>query len=358
MIDVTMDNESPLKWSIISDVNKLALFSEEWDLLNNVVAHSSLFNSPYWLLNWTEQYWQSEWQLYLVTARCDGKLVVLAPFYIQPAKTIWGIKKLYPLGQGEPECSEISSEYNDILILPEFSDQALTELAKILKTINVDQIIWRAILLDSHINTLLLNAYNYSQMVEGTRYVVDGSNWSAENLSKNMRSRYRRGLNQLNKIDGKISWVKQGDFDHYWQLMKDFHQQRWLGKNKKGAFCSDEFNKSHAKFRDKSPENVAMSAIWVNDEPIAIHYYFSDSTTLYFYQSGWNEGGYSHLSPGLILHLWSIRNNNKRYYDFMMGGINDSYKKKFGCEQTPMTNIKINSNPKKVFLNKVLNKIF
>lgn len=104
MIDVTMDNESPLKWSIISDVNKLAFFSEEWDLLNNAVAHSSLFNSPYWLLNWTEQYRQNEWQLYLVTARSDGKLVVLAPFYIQPAKTIWGIKQLYPLRQGESEC--------------------------------------------------------------------------------------------------------------------------------------------------------------------------------------------------------------------------------------------------------------
>tara|TARA_R110000737_G_scaffold352315_1_gene397796 strand:+ start:4265 stop:5338 length:1074 start_codon:yes stop_codon:yes gene_type:complete len=349
--------QSPLKWAIIRDVNNLNAITEEWAALNNAANHSTLFNSPHWLLAWTAQYWQIEWQLLLVTARANGKLVVLAPLYIQPANTIWGLKKLYPLGQGEPECSEVFTEYNDLLILPEFQDRALTELTKIVKKAQVDQLIWRATLLESNINALLLNAYRYSPLAGATRYKVDGSNWTTEQLSKNMRSRYRRGLNQLDKLNAKIAWLKQSDFDHYWQLMKDLHQRRWQSRDKKGAFCTDEFNAFHANFRKKSPENVAMSVIWVNDKPIAIHYYFSDAATLYFYQSGWNENEYSHLSPGLILHLWSIENSNKSSYDFMMGKKHDSYKAKFAPEQHPMYNNTITFSPIKLLIYRVLKKI-
>ncbi len=353
----TMDNKLPLKWSIISDIHTLTLISDDWDSLNNAAPHSTIFNSPLWLFTWIEQYWQSEWQLYVIIARNNEKLVALAPFYIQPALHLGGINKLYPLGQGEPECSEVFSEYNDILILPEFEDSALAELAQLVQEIDIDQIIWRAALIDSHINALLFNIYNHSTQASGARYLIKGSDWATDNLSKNVRSRYRRGLNQLAKVEAKIDWVKKEDFEHYWLLMKEFHQRRWQNQDKTGAFASHEFNLFHREFRQQAPDNIAMSAIWVNDSPIAIHYYFVDSSTLYFYQSGWNEDEYSHLSPGLILHLWGIEHNTKPFYDFMMGKNQDSYKAKFSPLQQPMYNFAINFSPIKVMLHRILKKI-
>ena len=192
---------------------------------------------------------------------------------------------------------------------------------------------------------------------QSTRYLVAAQSWKISKLSKNMRSRYRRGLNQLTKLDAKIGWVKSEKIDQYWQLMKEFHQLRWRNKDKAGAFASDEFNQFHQKFRQQAPEKIAMSAIWINDSPIAIHYYFRDSSTLYFYQSGWNENEYAQISPGLILHLWGIEHNTEAFYDFMMGKKQGSYKAKFSPLQQPMYNISINFSPIKLIVNRILKKI-
>jgi hypothetical protein len=353
-----MGNQSVLKWETISDVHKLISLFEDWVSLNNAAPHSTLFNSPHWLLTWVKQYWQDDWQLSLLIARHEGKLVVLAPFYIQPPTVIFGAKKLFPLGQGEPEHSEISSEYNNILILPGFEKLVLQKIKKWILNVNVDEIIWRATLANSNVLNLFQSRDLPLTKSEATRYIVNSQTWTPEVLSKNMRSRYRRGLNQLSRLGATIDWVNKESIDQYWLIMKGFHQNRWQSKDKKGAFCCDEFNIFHADFRKNSPESVAMSAILVNNLPIAIHYYFIDSTTLYFYQSGWNENEHSNLSPGLILHLWSIENNNKQFYDFMMGAKNDSYKSKFGCKKIPMSNIRVILSPKKVFINSVLNKFF
>ena len=352
-----MKNQPPLKWETIGDINELTRLTKEWNTLNNAVNHSSLFNSPYWLLSWAEQYWQSEWQLNLVTVRNNGELIALAPFYIQPAKTIWGVKKLYLLGQGEPECAEIATEYSDILVAPEFKDKVLNKLAKILKSFNVDQILWKALISQSTAKEIITIISAKSSINRATGYIVNRPLWSPDKLSKNMRSRYRRGLNQLNKLEAKIDWVEKKDFEKYWQVMKEFHQNRWQNKDKTGAFCSDEFNQFHKGFRKASPKSIAMSAIWVNGVPIALHYYFVDATTLYFYQSGWDESQYSNVSPGLILHLWTIENNNKPYYDFMMGKTQGSYKAKFGTQQQAMHNITLTFSPIKVMMYRVLKKI-
>jgi len=79
--------------------------------------------------------------------------------------------------------------------------------------------------------------------------------------------------------------------------------------------------------------------------------------TLHFYQSGWDETKYSKLSPGFALHLWSIENSSEDKYDFMLGGINDSYKTKFRTSKDPLYSIEINSKPIKSLFLKVLQKL-
>ncbi|OUR85155.1 hypothetical protein A9Q75_00190 [Colwellia psychrerythraea] len=340
----------------ISSQSELIKLLPEWKKLNNTCPNYNLFKEPQWIFSWISTFWQNNWHLKVLTARYNDELIAIAPFYYQQYNSILSMKIFYPLGQGEAEAQEISTEYTEVLINEKFQEHLLPKIQQWVLNLKADQLHWRALLHDSPTRNILIN-YKQTKSNEATRYIVDCSNWTFGDLSKNMRSRYRRGLNQLEKSNAKIDWVEQSDCDHYWQLMKDLHQKRWQGKNKKGAFCSNEFNKFHAKFREKSPENVAMSAVWVNDTPIAIHYYFSDATTLYFYQSGWNETEYSHLSPGLILHLWTIENSNKQYYDFMMGKKQDSYKAKFATLQQPMYNIKIVFSPIKLFIHRVLKKI-
>ena len=94
----------------------------------------------------------------------------------------------------------------------------------------------------------------------------------------------------------------------------------------------------------------------VHDQPVAINYYLLGDDTLYFYQSGWNLD-YAELSPGFALHLWSMQNTDQKYYDFMLGSVENSYKKIFKCEEREMTNIEVLRRPATVILAKVWGKL-
>jgi len=349
-----MNNKIDIKE--ISSQSELIKILPEWEKLNHTSSNYNLFKDPQWVFSWINTFWQNNWHLKVLTAWYNDELIAIAPFYYQQVNSIFSIKKVYPLGQGEAEDKEISTEYLEILFNEKYQERLIPKFQHWILNLNADQLNWSALLHHSPTRNILIN-HKHTSYNEATRYLVECSKWTTDSLSKNMRSRYRRGLNQLDKLNAKIAWVEQGDFDHYWQLMKNFHQKRWKRKDKKGAFCSDDFNKFHAEFREKSPKSVAMSAVLINDKPIAIHYYFSDTTTLYFYQSGWNEKEYSHLSPGLILHLWTIENNNRSKYDFMMGKKQDSYKAKFATQQLPMYNITINFSPIKLIILRILKKL-
>lgn len=344
-----------INWLEITDIEQLNTIKYQWECLNQTQSNFQVFNSTYWIFAWLETYWQNTWHLKVLTAWQDQELISIVPFYYQQ-QTIFSLKTLYPLGQGEAEEKEISSEYLDILIHPKHKSTTIAYITHWIKKLPCDQLVWQALNEKSTAFELITSTKQNISTSEATRYLVDSQDWTMSQLSKNMRSRYRRGLNQLTKVDAKIGWIKKENIEQYWQIMKEFHQKRWLGKDKVGAFCSEEFNLFHKKFRQQAPDNITMSAIWINDIPVAIHYYFNDSTTLYFYQSGWDEDKHSHLSPGLILHLWGIEHNTKPFYDFMMGKKQDSYKAKFSSLQQPMYNVTINFSRKKILLNKALKK--
>jgi len=318
----------------------------------------NLFNSIEWVEVWLNIYWLKHWELSFIAVYHCKTLIAIAPFYLQKPKRWYQPRILFPLGQGEPEVSEILSEYCDILITPGYEDAVLSELSRKLKSLHVDQIIWRVALTDSNIAKLLQKTYQYNPVASHARYIIERANWSLTALSKNTRSRYKRSINQLKKLNARFCWVDEKDFEKFTRILTEYHQTRWQGKGKDGAFAHPDFQAFHQNFRKTTNQKaVKMSAIIVNGQPIAINYYLVDDSTLYFYQCGWDEENYAKISPGFALHLWSIEQCNHQYYDFMMGGLNDSYKAKFGCDKVPMTNISINLSPWKLLLQKILNKL-
>jgi hypothetical protein len=352
-----MKENNKITWETIEDLESFFALKIEWEDFYIKNSTNIPFTSPTWLITWINNYWKKNWDLKVLVGRTNDLIVTIVPMYIQNTQTVFNKSSLYPIGIGEPELKEVSTEYLDIIILPEFQKLALIKIKQWVLNLNVDEIIWHATLQDSNISILCQSFDLQITKSEATSYIVDCQSWSPDKLTKNMRSRYKRGLNQLSKLEAKVDWVKKEDFDDYWQVMKGFHQNRWLNKDKTGAFCCDEFNLFHTEFRKQAPNSIQMSAIWVNDSPIAIHYYFVDSSSLYFYQSGWNESEHSKLSPGLILHLWRLENNNKTCYAFVMGKKQDSYKAKFSTQDQPMYNINVTFSPIKLMLYRVLNKM-
>ena len=345
-----------IQWQLITDFASLDTIAHQWQELLQQFSTASPFSSPQWLLTWHQIYWQSNWELTTLVGYVDNNLVAILPCYVQHSLQWPHIKVLYPLGQGEPEEAEVSSEYCDAIIAQKYEAIALPELQKKLAEFDVDRIYWRAALQSSHIKGLLESVFKYTAVTTHSRYCVERTKWTLQNLSKNTRARYKRSNNQLKKVNATYHWVKPEAYKIYIAKLIEYHQNLWESRGNKGAFVHADFNRFHEEFRAKS--SIKISAISVDNNPIAINYYFFDETTLYFYQCGWDSEGYANFSLGLSLHLWSIENCSYQYYDFMMGELKNSYKEKFDAHREPMANLEIKVNPKKVFLHKLVHKVF
>ncbi|MGB2741779.1 MAG: GNAT family N-acetyltransferase [Cognaticolwellia sp.] len=346
----------PLIWKEINKIENLQSIKNDWIKLFQTAPDRTIFLSYEWILNWSNIYWQKNWQLKVLIAYEHGTPVLIAPFYIQKPKRNYHTTKFYFLGQGEPEEEELMSEYCDLLVAPYVQDYWYDELTKKIKNANVDQFILKATLTNSHIQRVL-NRLNYKSNIKSyTRYIIDCDKWDFLKLSKNTRSRYKRSQNQLRKIEAKFSWVPEENYENHLIVLAKFHQKRWGNKGKKGAFSHPNFIKFHHRLRKiNNAASLKISAIVINGNPVAINYYLSDEHTLHFYQCGWDEANYSNFSLGLALHLWSIEQCSFKYYDFMMGGVNNSYKAKFGCQEVPMISNIVVINKWKFNLEQLIN---
>ena len=244
------------------------------------------------------------------------------------------------------------------------SNQKLLQnmLISLLKTkidmLNIDQIIWRANLNTAQINKLLATADEDFKRSPLARFIIATNNWQLSQLSKNNRSRYQRSIKQLENINAHFCWVSPEDYPAYLLKLAQYHQVRWQAHGCLGAFAEQSFKDFHQTIIQKCfSSKVRMSAIVIDDTPIAINYYFIDNRTLYFYQSGWDTVNYAKFSIGMALHLWSIDNNPREFYDFMMGATNNSYKLKFKTMTYPMNNIDHRVKPWKITLHRLLSKL-
>jgi hypothetical protein len=345
---------SPMRWLLIEDVNQLRNYIEQWKELAQL-TNANVFCSPEWIITWVSVYWQPNWQLKTILGFENQKLIVLAPLYIQKSNDFFCISTLMPLGQGEPEESEVLSEFQDVLIHP-LKKNLYSQLAIQIKKIPWDNCRWNALLHTSHW-IRIIQYFQHSKCKEiGLRYLLSKHENYLSTLSKNKRNKWNRSKNKLSVLNSKFIWVDHADHKQYLQKLTSFHQLRWTKKNESGAFCSSEFINFHHSFQ--ATQKTKMSALLINDEPVAINYYLQDESTLYFYQCGWDESNYANLSPGFALHVWSILNNPFKFYDFMMAGKNDNYKNSFNCSKIqPMFRATINSSFTKNVINYIINKI-
>ncbi|MFK5892818.1 MAG: GNAT family N-acetyltransferase [Pseudomonadota bacterium] len=347
-----------LTWKILSKKNQLIHIKALWNDLNCQCNNNNLFTSFAWIENWLNIFQKNDWQLYVITIYYQNNLISIAPFYIQNNNKYFQKSTLYIIGQGEPEISEVASEYIDILINKDFENEVIDGLIEKINALKVDEISFRAVLFNSNLIKLVKKSYYYTPCYKHLRYIIECNNWSVEQLSKNTRSRYKRSINQLNKKKAVFCWLKSDRFFNAFSKLTDLHQKRWQKRGQLGAFYHQNFIAFHKNLLTNNQINrVRMSAILVDEQPIIINYYLADETTLYFYQTGWNEEKYANFSLGLALHIWSIEHCEHLNYDLMMGNVVNSYKSKFSNSKQKMENIVINLNIIKNFCYKILNKV-
>ncbi|MGB0936512.1 MAG: GNAT family N-acetyltransferase [Colwellia sp.] len=349
-----LNKNERIVWKTIKSLEVLIQLKYDWEELAQK-KKDSLFVSPKWLIPWIQTYWQSNWSLNVITGYLDKKLVIIIPLYVQNSKNKLDCNKLFPLGQGEQELSEVSSEYQDVLTSIPIKLIA-EEVANQIKKINYDILNWRALLHSA--DWIKVTSYLKSSTTEliGQRYNIKSHNNIRPKLSKNNRQKWNKCLKLLDSTNAKFYWVKKNEYDYYWEILKTLHQERWKKKSQLGAFHSSSFNNFHRLYRNN--DDILMSALFVNNQVIAVNYYLKNQDTMYFYQCGWHSE-YTHFSPGFALHQWSINQSKTINYDFMMADLKSTYKSKFGCNEiNGMYNSQHIKNQIKFLASKIFNKIY
>ncbi|WP_220465501.1 GNAT family N-acetyltransferase [Colwellia sp. BRX10-3] len=322
-------SKTAIKWLLIEDLACLKEYLAQWKKLS-IETQSNLFCSPEWILTWIEIYWQSNWQIKTIIGLKNNKMVAISPLYLQKKTQLFSFSKLLPLGQGEPENSEVLSEFQDVIIRNEYKNESIyTEIANQILAIKYDQIKCHSLLPSSNWFKILLHLNNFTPKAVGKRYLLAENTNYEQTLSKNNRVKWHRCRKKLENLNAQFIWVPEKNHHEFWSKLVLFHQQRWNAKGKLGAFFHQDFTNFHTRLQEE--KKTRMSAILINGIPIVINYYLNDHDTLYFYQCGWNESEYANLSPGFSLHIWSIINNPLKRYDFMMGDASDNYKESFKC---------------------------
>ena len=123
--------------------------------------------------------------------------------------------------------------------------------------------------------------------------------------------------------------------------LADMHEARWKNRTDVNIFRSKLFNEFHTKLLERLvPQNKAfIKTLFLNDEPLACYYYFTDKSQLHYYQSGFHTKHANRYSPLFLLvcHEINVAVNKKILFDFMFDENSLSYKKEqYAAQSKPM----------------------
>jgi len=329
-----------------------------WNQLASTHYNPNIFLTLDWLQLWWNVFAQKNDRLHIVFISISNNIVGICPFYIQNEQTLRFI------GTGEPEASEVCSEYLDVLVNKYNQSIVLNvieqQLSGLTKRVNRSQ--FNNILKDSYI-LIIVNKLKKQCVIKercvGLRYSINLPKCYQEytqSLSKTFIGQMKRKQRKLSKLHGTFVEVKsKEDLSFYLQHLQQLHTARWSKKELPGAFLDKSFINFHQQYTQLllSRNQLSMKALIIDGKVRGVIYNIKYGGTRFFYQIGIDLNYKENVSLGSQLHLTEIKSaidNNYDAYDFMKGAIVNSYKQDFANKTTEMVDI--------VLIKKSFSKIF
>lgn len=301
---------------------------EWWDLWRRSVS-ATPFQTPAWLLAWWNVFHPGE--LLTITVRCDGRLVGLAPFYIEAGERG---RRVLPLG--------ISiSDYLDILIDPVHAQGALDAIAAHMAKTDVAWDQWE-------ISDLPPNADALSMAQPGgCTEIADGCSacpvlaLSAESVpwDRALPSIKRRDLrlarNRASRRGGIgfIDWAG-GSIASAIEALIQLHSLRWQTQGEDGVLADPRVQDFHRAAAPALAEAglVRFYMLTIGEATAGIYYGFLHRGRAYAYLTGFDPA-FTAESPGTILIGHAIEQATRegaREFDMLRG--QEAYKYRWGAE--------------------------
>lgn len=353
--------EKDITLSVIDSPQGMACLREEWNQMLDESRARSICLRWEWLQTWWDIYHDSGIKPYVVMVRDGSRLVGLAPFYLQVQKKLGmlRIRTLRFLGTGEPEWEEVASEYLDIVAVEGYEQAVVSAVwSHVRDSKSWDQLAFNDVLDDSLILTTLrriLLREKYPVVVErvGIRYSVKLPHAWQEYIAMLDSGAAKRLPYKRRKFEraGQVKYRNIVDVDELAPAFEELirlHTKRWAARGRTGVFTSPRFTDYHRRLAQiLLPQGMLnFSFLSLDGVNIAALYNLRYAGTEYFYQGGADVELASKHSPGVIAHVYALEAaiaGNLDCYDFMKGGT-DSYKTEFGCQESPMQDMRVFSN--------------
>jgi CelD/BcsL family acetyltransferase involved in cellulose biosynthesis len=288
------------------------------------------FRSFEWTQAWWRHYRESHCQLWILMVLDEqDNAVGIAPWYLQRTKTQGRVARF--LGSGE-----VCSDYLTILAEPELALSVSRALADWLAGDGAAQ--WDLLDLSGieggdatvlalrdrlaehgHLNDIRAEAACWRTELPG-----DWNQFLAT-LSKSRRERTRALLRKC--VDsGRVvvhRVTNQAGLDRAFEVLVDLHQKRRHSLDQSGCFTSTRFTAFHHEVAGRflSQGQLRMQWVELDARPVAIEYSFTSSSTVFYYQGGF-EPEVADERPGWLSFAISLRDaieEGYRYFDFLRG---------------------------------------
>jgi len=301
-----------------------------------------------WSRLWWAHYARACDRPWIIVVRLAGEIVGLCPLYLRDARRTGG-RRLRFLATGEPEHTEVASEFLDVLAAPGHRD--LVASAAVAAISGGSQ--WREVELRNVLESAAIAASwafgaaeRCGRIRRGLRYTLSlDESWEdyLSRLAPRFRTRVRAQIRAFDAGQQALIEVPEAQRAAVFELMAELHRRHWQRRGRPGAFHAAVFREFHQDLlRRWGPTREALlRTLLAGGDVVGVLYSFRWNRQEAYYQSGLNLDDRGIRSPGLACHVGAIRqarNEACESYDFMLGKA-DSYKADYGCTTAPVVDL-------------------
>jgi CelD/BcsL family acetyltransferase involved in cellulose biosynthesis len=333
---------------LIDSAMELELLREDWQRL----AGSNPLHSPDWLIPWWEVYGGGNRLCVLVVHDDGGKVVAIAPLYIDSERRT---QTLRCLGSGK-----VCTDYISIFADSQFAPAAHRAIAQFL----IDAIIKKqdfrlpgtqfiefegattdAAWLDDFRSAMeSCDFLSQNRPLENSWFLPLPSDWDEyyRSLSSNWRRKARKADKRLQSGEVTVHCSTAATFSLAFDTFESLHQLRWGSVGDGGCFEDPRFGRFLRRASEQLLHRDRVRILWceLDGVPIAAHYQLLNEQTVFMYQTG-IDPSHKKLEPGHVLMVASIRRaiaEGRTGFDYLRG--DEPYKSKWGGQPIPLTKIR------------------
>jgi len=303
---------------------------------NSNLDWNCLFVLPLWLRTWWETFGNNDVPA-ILTGYCNGKLIGIAPLCVQ--------EKTARFIGDENVC-----DYQDMVVAPNHHYEFIEAILSFLKKKGIRFLQLGTLRPDSISLTQLPNLarqMRYAVICNQVAFsyeIILPRTWESylHMLNGKQRHEIRRKLRRLNEA-GEIRFRVIKRPEEISENIDTFFSMFKASRPDKSEFLTDQMVSFFRLLAQRMAQRgfLRMFFLDIDKLPAAGVMCFDYNDILFLYNNGYNPQ-FSHLSPGFLSKVYSIRDSieqGKLRYDLLKG--DEGYKKRLGSTPVPLYHLKI-----------------